>query len=111
MESTANQSSGLAQQPIAVLGGTGPQGRGLARRFAQAGLNVMIGSRTHERAAAAAAILARDTGVGISGADNPSAARQGEIVTVAVPWERHDELLRPLAAELAGKVVVDCVNP
>ena len=91
-----------------MLGGTGPQGRGLARRFADAGLTVVIGSRSADRAQETAAALA---GRSVSGADNAAAARAGDVVVVAVPWDGHADLLRSLAAELAGKVVVDCVNP
>ena len=96
---------------VAVLGGTGPQGRGLARRFAAAGIAVVIGSRDAERAAAVATDLATDTGGTVSGADNATAADQGDLVVVAVPWEGHRDLLTGLAPQLAGKVVVDCVNP
>ncbi len=96
---------------VAVLGGTGPQGRGLARRFAQAGIPVVIGSRSAERAAGTATELGEATGGTVSGADNASAAAQGDVVVVAVPWDGHAELLRDLAGQLAGKVVVDCVNP
>jgi NADPH-dependent F420 reductase len=96
---------------IAVLGGTGPQGRGLARRFVQAGLTVVIGSRGAEKGAATAAELAEATGGAITGTDNPSAAEAGDVVLVVVPWEGHDSLLESLKAALAGKVVVDCVNP
>jgi NADPH-dependent F420 reductase len=98
----------LSSSPvIAVLGGTGPQGRGLALRFAQAGLPVVLGSRSAERAQETATQL----GAGVTGADNAGAAAQGDVVIVAVPWEGHGELLESLRAELAGKVVVDCVNP
>ena len=94
---------------IAVLGGTGPQGRGLARRFAAAGLAVVLGSRDADRASEAAAALAE---VGrVSGATNAEAAETADVVLVAVPWEGHRELLESLAPVLAGKVVVDCVNP
>jgi len=96
---------------IAVLGGTGPQGRGLARRFAAAGLPVVIGSRSAERAEKTAADLAEATGGLITGAANVDAAAQGNIVIVAVPWDGHKELLVELAPELEGKIVVDCVNP
>jgi NADPH-dependent F420 reductase len=92
---------------VAVLGGTGPQGRGLALRFARAGLTVVLGSRDEGRAQAAAAELPG----AVSGADNAGAAAQGDIVVVAVPWEGHRELLEGLADTLAGKIVVDCVNP
>ena len=94
---------------IAVLGGTGPQGRGLARRFAAAGLAVVLGSRDAARASAAAAARAE---VGrVRGASNSEAAAAGDIVLVVVPWDGHAELLESLRSELAGKVVVDCVNP
>ncbi|MFN2540173.1 MAG: NADPH-dependent F420 reductase [Mycobacteriales bacterium] len=92
---------------IAVLGGTGPQGRGLARRFAMAGLPVVLGSRSAERAAATAADLPGD----VTGLDNEAAAAAGDVVIVAVPWEGHAELLVSLRDALRGKVVVDCVNP
>lgn len=96
---------------VAVLGGTGPQGRGLARRFAAAGIPVVIGSRDADRAAALATELATATGGTVSGADNATAADQGDVVVVSVPWEGHRDLLAGLAPQLAGKVVVDCVNP
>jgi NADPH-dependent F420 reductase len=96
---------------VAVLGGTGPQGRGLARRFAAAGLPVVIGSRSAERAGDTAKTLAEATGGNVTGADNAGAASAGDIVVVAVPWDGHGDLLRDLAPALAGKVVVDCVNP
>jgi NADPH-dependent F420 reductase len=96
---------------IAVLGGTGPQGRGLARRFAAAGLTVVLGSRDGERAAALAAELATATGGDVRGAANGEAAAQGDIVLVAVPWDGHGALLEGLRDQLAGRIVVDCVNP
>src|SRR5512139_3140624 len=101
----------LADQTIAVLGGTGPQGRGLARRFAAAGLSVVIGSRKAERAQSTAAELAEATGGSVAGAANADAAAQGDLVIVAVPWDGHRELLVELAPVLEGKIVVDCVNP
>src|SRR5215213_823178 len=101
----------LSATTVAVLGGTGPQGRGLARRFADAGLPVVIGSRSSERANETAETLASSTGGKVTGADNKGAAEAGDIVVVAVPWDGHGDLLRDLAPVLAGKVVVDCVNP
>jgi 8-hydroxy-5-deazaflavin:NADPH oxidoreductase len=101
----------LLDLTVAVLGGTGPQGRGLARRFAQAGLTVVIGSRTEEKGAAAASELAEATGGAVTGTDNLRAAEAGDVVLVVVPWDGHAELLAELAPALAGKVVVDCVNP
>jgi hypothetical protein len=93
---------------IGVLGGTGDQGRGLARRLAAAGNPIIIGSRSAERAAAAAAELG---GGRIRGMANEDAARAAGVVIVAVPWEGHGELLASLAPALAGKIVIDCVNP
>ena len=101
----------LTATTVAVLGGTGPQGRGLARRFAAAGLPVVIGSRSADRAEETAKELASSTGGDVSGADNEGAATAGDIVIVSVPWDGHGELLQGLAPALAGKVVVDCVNP
>jgi NADPH-dependent F420 reductase len=98
---------------LGFLGGTGDQGRGLARRFALAGHPVLIGSRSAERAAAAAAELAATLPAGavLRGAANLDTARDADVVVVAVPWEGHGDLLRDLAPALAGKIVVDCVNP
>ena len=96
---------------IAILGGTGPQGRGLARRFAQAGLHVVLGSREAERAEKAAAELAEVTGGRVEGAANADAAAAGDVVLVVVPWDGHKEMLESLKDVLAGKIVVYCVNP
>jgi NADPH-dependent F420 reductase len=96
---------------IAVLGGTGPQGRGLARRFAQAGLAVIIGGRNAIRSGEAPDALSAELGISIAGTDNLTASQNGDIVLVVVPWEGHAELLTELKPALAGKIVVDCVNP
>ncbi len=102
----------LAGLTIAVLGGTGPQGRGLARRFGQAGLRVVLGSRDEKRATDLAATLRHAVPhADIGGATNAAAATAGDLVIVAVPWEAHEPLVRELTHELAGKIVVDCVNP
>jgi NADPH-dependent F420 reductase len=93
---------------VGILGGTGPQGRGLARRFAMAGHTVVLGSRTPERAVAVAADYA--AAGSISGGTNADAAA-AELVVIAVPYDGHAELLQSLATELAGKIVVSCVNP
>lgn len=95
---------------VAVLGGTGPQGRGLARRFAAGGVDVVIGSRDAARAEAVAKELRAD-GLAVSGVDNRSAAQAAGIAVVAVPWDGHAATLTSLRTELAGKVVIDCVNP
>ncbi len=92
---------------VGILGGTGEQGRGLARRLALAGNPVIIGSRSHDRAQG----IAREVGHQTRGLANRDCARESDLVIAAVPWEGHGELLSGLAAELAGKIVVDCVNP
>lgn len=96
--------SGLS---IGVLGGTGEQGRGLARRLALAGHRVTIGSRDAGRAGT----IAEEIGLGVLGLANEDCARSSDIVIVAVPWDGHADLLAALREALAGKVVVDCVNP
>ncbi|MFY9930569.1 MAG: NADPH-dependent F420 reductase [Streptosporangiaceae bacterium] len=96
---------------IGILGGTGDQGRGLARRFALAGNPVIIGSRSAERAQDAAAEIGKETGPNVRGLANPDTARAADVVIAAVPWEGHGDLLSGLAAELTGKILVDCVNP
>jgi NADPH-dependent F420 reductase len=92
---------------IGILGGTGEQGRGLARRFALAGNPVIIGSRSHDRAQG----VAQEIGQHARGLANRACAAESDVVIAAVPWEGHSDLLTDLAAELAGKIVVDCVNP
>jgi NADPH-dependent F420 reductase len=92
---------------VGVLGGTGEQGRGLARRLAMAGHRVIIGSRDAARAALSAAEL----GHGAVGMSNEDCSRAADVVIIAVPWEGHASLLESLREALAGKVVVDCVNP
>lgn len=100
-----------AARRVGVLGGTGEQGRGLARRLAMAGHTVVLGSRDAARAAQAAQGLGT-TGTGsVRGATNAGCARDSDVVVVAVPWDGHRELLASLRSELAGTVVVDCVNP
>ena len=105
---------------LAFLGGTGPEGKGLALRLAQAGEDVIIGSRNVERAAAAAAELLPllaganpyAAGIGtIEGADNLTAARRADAVFLTVPYEAQRPLLEDLAEPLAGKVVVNVIAP
>lgn len=98
---------------IAVLGGTGPQGRGLAYRFAQAGHTVTVGSRRAERAESTANEIAERLGSApfVSGTDNASAVSGADVVILAVPYEGHGELVASLSHELDDKVVVSCVNP
>ncbi|WP_258906098.1 NADPH-dependent F420 reductase [Actinokineospora sp. UTMC 2448] len=102
----------LSGLTVGVLGGTGPQGRGLALRWAKAGLRVLIGSRSAERAVDAAGELNAAAGVDtVTGRDNAACAAEADIVLIAVPWDGHGDLLTSLREQLAGKIVIDCVNP
>jgi NADPH-dependent F420 reductase len=103
-----------ATPAVGILGGTGDQGRGLARRFALAGSRVLLGSRDPERAQAAATglVLAAGSDVGsVTGHANAEVAAQADLVIAAVPYDGHRSLLSSLVDELTGKIVVDCVNP
>lgn len=102
----------MTSQRIGVIGGTGPQGKGLAYRWARHGHTVVVGSRAADRAEAAAAEIRERVGdVTVSGATNAEAAGGADVVVLAVPYDGHDDLVRELAPTLAGKVVVSCVNP
>ncbi|GAA4675427.1 NADPH-dependent F420 reductase [Nocardioides nanhaiensis] len=99
---------------IAVMGGTGPQGKGLGYRFARQGHTVVLGSRSAEKAVPVAeevtARLAGVEGAGtVSGASNAEACAEADVVVLAVPWDGHDDLVASLPLE--GKTVVSCVNP
>ena len=94
---------------VGILGGTGDQGRGLARRLALAGHRVILGSRDASRAVDAAATVG--TPPQVTGQSNEGAAAAADIVIAAVPYAGHASLLRQLAGPLDGKILVDCVNP
>ncbi len=97
---------------IAVIGGTGPQGKGLAYRFARHGHRVVLGSRDAARAQAAAEeIGARLPDATVTGTTNPDAASGAGVVVLAVPYDGHDDLVASLAEQLADSVVISCVNP
>ena len=98
---------------VAILGGTGDQGRGLAYRLARAGQPILIGSRSAQRAAQTAVELAGMLGVDgqIGGGENADVAARADITIIAVPWEGHRDTVAALREPLAGKLVVDCVNP
>ena len=98
---------------VAIIGGTGDQGRGLAYRLACAGQRVLIGSRAAERADTAAKEISAMPGVtaAVEGGANPDVSAAADVVIIAVPWEGHRATVESLRAPLAGKVVVDCVNP
>ncbi len=106
----------MLSSPLAFLGGTGPEGKGLAMRLALAGEAVIIGSRDAERARAAAEqlVAARDgvrQEIRIRGADNLEAASQATVIFLTVPYEAQRLLLEHLQEPLRGKVVVNVIAP
>lgn len=99
---------------VAVIGGTGPQGKGLGYRFARAGHTVVLGSRAAEKAVPVAeevtARLAGLDGAGeVTGASNVDACADADVVLLAIPYDGHDELVATLP--LDDTIVVSCVNP
>ena len=97
---------------LAFLGGTGPEGKGLAVRLALAGEHIVIGSRDAARAAAAAEDLVQlAPGTRIEGAANVDAAAMADVVFLTFPYEGQRPTLEPLVKQLAGKVVVNVVAP
>jgi 8-hydroxy-5-deazaflavin:NADPH oxidoreductase len=102
----------VASYDIAVVGGTGPQGRGLAYRWARHGHRVVVGSRSADRAEETAAqIRGRLPDAAVGSATNADAVAGAEVVVLAVPYDGHDDLVQSLADRLVGKVVISCVNP
>lgn len=99
---------------LAILGGTGPEGSGLGLRWAQAGHEVIIGSRQAERGQQIAAELqakAPQAAANLSGTDNASALHAADVVVLAVPYSGQERTLAALQAELAGKLVLTVVVP
>ena len=100
---------------IAIIGGTGPQGQGLALRFARAGIEVVVGSRDPSRAATTVSEVNAKLPKGSSnivGLSNIDAIREAdEMVIFAVPWSAHNDTLHNIKAELSGKILIDIVVP
>jgi hypothetical protein len=102
---------------IAILGGTGALGTGLARRWAQAGYQVVIGSRTQEKAEVAAQELRglmAERGVetiSVAAMDNKAAAAAADIVAMTVPYNHHASTLESVKTELEGKILIDVTVP
>jgi NADPH-dependent F420 reductase len=98
---------------IAVLGGTGKEGKGLAYRWAKAGYRVLIGSRTPEKARSVALELTTLLGgdATIEGDTNLSAAQRANIVAIAVPYSAHRETLEMVKDVLKGKILIDVTVP
>jgi len=101
-------------RPIAVLGGTGPEGFGLALRWARAGETVIIGSRNVQRAQEAAAKIKDKIGpqANVWGEENASACAGADLVVLTVPFEGHAQLLKQLKpAFRSGTIVMDATVP
>jgi len=97
---------------LAIIGGTGALGTGLAIRWAGAGYPVVLGSRSSEKAKAAARDIEPGNGAPpVRGDDNLGAARAGDIVVIAVPFSSHDAILDEIGDAVVGKIVVDAVVP
>ena len=97
---------------LAILGGTGPEGKGLALRLAMAGETPIIGSRDAARGAATAEELAQSApGVVIKGTDNAGAVAAADVVFLAFPYEGQRPVLEDLGAALKGKIVVSVIAP
>jgi 8-hydroxy-5-deazaflavin:NADPH oxidoreductase len=99
------------QLMIGLLGGTGPQGRGLALRLALAGHRVLLGSRDPERAAGVVADLLGGRDLPIEGSGNADAAARADIVFLVFPFLGQADVLPGLAGPIGDKVVVDVINP
>lgn len=98
---------------IAVLGGTGKEGRGLAYRWAKAGYRVLIGSRSSERAVTAASEIMEklEGSSSVVGASNLEAAEQADIAVLTVPYAAHRETLEGVKDALKGKLLIDVTVP
>jgi NADPH-dependent F420 reductase len=98
---------------IAVLGGTGKEGKGLAYRWAKAGYQVLIGSRYSEKAVTAASEIMEllEGESSLVGTTNQEAAQQANIVVVTVPYSGHRELLESVTEAVNGKLVIDTTVP
>jgi len=97
---------------IAIIGGTGPEGLGLAMRFAKAGQEVLIGSRSQERADEAAEKVRKELPEAtVQGLINAEAVEAAEVVFLTVPWDAHQSSLENLAEAIGEKVLVDVVVP
>jgi NADPH-dependent F420 reductase len=102
----------LGKPAIAIIGGTGALGTGLARRWLPAGYDIVIGSRDPEKAKAAAQALSAPGGARAArGASKAEAAKAGEVIVLTVPWASHAQILDEIKPHVTGKLVVDTTVP
>ncbi len=105
----SNQS--IAQSPsLAIIGGTGKEGRALATRFARAGVRVLIGSRDVAKAQAVAHEMNHRLGVNVEGYSNRDAAARADVVLLAVPYDGMPPILQDLREAVQGKIVVNIAS-
>ena len=91
---------------ISILGGTGPEGRGLAVRLAMAGNAVCLGSRDESRAIDVAIDLSSSVGIHVIGLDNASAAKDGDVIFVTVPYQAQSDLLSSIRTTWKVKLLL-----
>ena len=96
---------------IAIIGGTGNLGQGLAYQLAKRGYSIVIGSREAAKAEASARELTQRVGTAIVGTDNAAAATAGSIVILTVPWAHHRGTLEAIRDAVQGKIFVDTTVP
>jgi 8-hydroxy-5-deazaflavin:NADPH oxidoreductase len=98
---------------VGIIGGTGALGRGLAARWAGAGLSVSVGSRHEGRATETAAEITGSYAASnpVTGADLRTCASSSDIVVVAVPWDAHADTVEQIRDAALGKIVIDVVVP
>ena len=97
---------------LAIIGGTGTLGSGLAMRWAAAGYGIVIGSRSADKAeTAAAALIAKGDAPAPRGTSNAEAAKAGELVILTVPWSNHAQIINEIKTHVTGKIVVDATVP
>src|ERR1700744_10619 len=100
-----------AKPTLAILGGTGDLGSGLAKCWLAAGYRVGVGSRSAEKAKAFAEELQKESQGDVLGDDNVNAAKAADIVVLAVPFASHEATLREVKDFVQGKIVVDAAVP
>lgn len=100
-----------ARPTVAVIGGTGDLGSGIAWRLVKAGYTVVIGSRGQEKAEKAAAALSERSGCSVQGLENSAAAAAGDVVIMTVPFSSHQSTLEVIKDSLQGKIFVDSTVP
>lgn len=108
-----SEHEGKLIRTIAIIGGTGKEGKGLAYRWAKAGYRVLIGSRQEAKALAAAVdvnALLGESGQ-VEGMANPDAAKMADLVVLTVPYVVHCEMLESIKPMLGGKILIDVTVP